>query len=55
MLGRSGVVQSAFTLKEIRELSQTPGFELYIYKPDVDAAEEDFAYLYGNIVLDGCC
>jgi hypothetical protein len=35
LIGRRGAVQSAFTIKEIREISRIPGLKLYALKQEI--------------------
>ena len=36
MVGRRGIVQSAFSIKEIRELSKIPQLKMYAFKNEVE-------------------
>ncbi|KAM3127726.1 hypothetical protein pb186bvf_020158 [Paramecium bursaria] len=56
IVGRRGLVQSQFTLKELRELGKIQNFKIYLYKPELIASLNDSSVLeskdqgkyYGN-------
>ena len=52
---RRGITQSAFTTKEIREVSSIPGIELYMFKDEVQrsmtlASEQEMRSNYARAV-----
>jgi hypothetical protein len=41
MIGRRGVVQTSFTIKEIREVSRIPGIKLYAMMDEFEKSMND--------------
>lgn len=41
MIGRRGVVQTSFTIKEIREVSRIPGIKLYVMRNEFEESMND--------------
>lgn len=54
-MARRGITQSAFTLKEIREVSAIEGLELYMFKDEIrrsmtDASEQEMNSTYARAI-----
>lgn len=54
-VARRGITQTAFTLKEIREVSAIPGLQFYMMRDEVrrsmtDSSEQELASTYARLV-----